>query len=187
MQSVKCEPNHTVLTILIAVVELESGGKQTFGTGPKDELRVLRADEGTTTTTTTKMVVGFSQTKRSIGEEEGFHLPEFNELVIKEFEECDAAVRELESQLKINTVETKLSYLKIESLQAENQRLQAQFLDHSKEVNKLESAKEREGKSETDDLEVERRMKRLKDLEEKDANMVAVSLSLAEENLDFLA
>lgn len=154
----------------------------------------------TTTTTTTTILLGLSPTSKSSGDEEGFLLPEFNELVMKEFEatgkdsetttvttptpkklelkeetlmeqeiaqlrnlvwslqererslenqlleyygmqEQEAAVRELESQLKINTVEAKLYSLKIESLQSENKRLKAQVSDYSRAMDELEAAR----------------------------------------------
>uniref|UniRef100_A0ACD5TQ11 Uncharacterized protein n=1 Tax=Avena sativa TaxID=4498 RepID=A0ACD5TQ11_AVESA len=56
-------------------------------------------------------------------------------------QEQDAAVRELENQLKINKVESKLYSLKIESLQSENQRLQAQLSESSKLTSELETTK----------------------------------------------
>ncbi|KAJ0977946.1 hypothetical protein J5N97_013420 [Dioscorea zingiberensis] len=56
-------------------------------------------------------------------------------------QEQEAALRELESQLKMNTMETKLYTMKIESLQADNQRLQAQVLDYSRVVSELESSR----------------------------------------------
>uniref|UniRef100_A0ACD5TKP9 Uncharacterized protein n=1 Tax=Avena sativa TaxID=4498 RepID=A0ACD5TKP9_AVESA len=56
-------------------------------------------------------------------------------------QEQDAAVRELENQLKINNVESKLYSLKIESLQSENQRLQTQLSESSKLTSELEMTK----------------------------------------------
>ncbi|WOK96893.1 hypothetical protein Cni_G05601 [Canna indica] len=56
-------------------------------------------------------------------------------------QEQEAAVRELESQLKINSVEAKLYALKVESLQAENMRLLAKLSDYSRAVNELEAAR----------------------------------------------
>ncbi|KAG0499270.1 hypothetical protein HPP92_003577 [Vanilla planifolia] len=184
----------------------QEGDKATSRVGLKEELWILGSDEGlatiingtsTTTITTTKTVVNLSP--RSTGDDEGFLLPEFNELVLKEFElsskdpettttpkshrsctrddissmeqeisqlrdlvlslrererslelqlleyyglqEREAAVKELESQLKLSTMEAKLFNVKIESLQAENQRLQNQVLDHSRVSNELEAAK----------------------------------------------
>ncbi|XP_020088905.1 protein CHUP1, chloroplastic isoform X2 [Ananas comosus] len=189
--------------------EMESGGRPTNGGGLKEELGVLKNEEAmakiingtstttTTTTTTTTILLGLSPTSKSSGDEEGFLLPEFNDLVMKEFEatgkdsetttptpkklelkeetlmeqeiaqlrnlvwslqererslenqlleyygmqEQEAAVRELESQLKINTVEAKLYSLKIESLQSENKRLKAQVSDYSRAMDELEAAR----------------------------------------------
>ncbi|KAL5697695.1 hypothetical protein ACHQM5_028814 [Ranunculus cassubicifolius] len=55
--------------------------------------------------------------------------------------EQETAVMELQNRLKINSVEAKLFNLKIESLKADKQRLEAQVADHSKVVAELESAK----------------------------------------------
>ncbi|CAM0957453.1 unnamed protein product [Alopecurus aequalis] len=56
-------------------------------------------------------------------------------------QEQDAAVRELENQLKINNVESKLYTLRIESLQSENHRLQTQLSESSKLASELETTK----------------------------------------------
>jgi chromosome segregation ATPase len=58
-------------------------------------------------------------------------------------QEQDAAVRELENQLKINNVESKLYSLKIESLQSENQELKAQLSQNSKMISELEVTREK--------------------------------------------
>jgi hypothetical protein len=55
--------------------------------------------------------------------------------------EQEAAVMELHSRLKINNVEAKLFTLKIESLRADNRRLEAQVADHAKVVGELEAAR----------------------------------------------
>ncbi|XP_042516666.1 protein CHUP1, chloroplastic-like [Macadamia integrifolia] len=55
--------------------------------------------------------------------------------------EQEAAVMELQNRLKINNLEAKFFTLKIESLQAENQRLEAQVADYTKVVADLESAR----------------------------------------------
>ncbi|XP_042423151.1 protein CHUP1, chloroplastic-like [Zingiber officinale] len=47
-------------------------------------------------------------------------------------QEQEAAVRELENQIKINSVQAKLNSLKIESLLADNQKLRAQLIDYSR-------------------------------------------------------
>ncbi|RCV16083.1 hypothetical protein SETIT_3G109100v2 [Setaria italica] len=147
----------------------------------------------TTTTTTTTALVPLAPKCRSIADDEGYLLPEFNEMVLKEFcrdidsipttpaarvredvsndheihklrdlvrslqerektlelqlleyyglQEQDAAVRELENQLKINNVESKLYSLKVESLQSENQELQAQLSENSKIISELEATR----------------------------------------------
>lgn len=55
--------------------------------------------------------------------------------------EQETAVMELKNRLKLNNMEAKLFTLKIESLQAENQRLEAQVADHAKVAAELEAAK----------------------------------------------
>ncbi|BAF16743.1 protein CHUP1, chloroplastic [Oryza sativa Japonica Group] len=178
------------------------------GGGLKDELRILKNEDTkakiingnsvhtttTTTTMTTTALVPLPPKCRTLDDDEEFLLPEFNEIVLKEFgrdmgniatspaprvseedatktpeifelremvrslqerektlelqllesyglQEQDVAVRELENQLKINTVESKLYTLKIESLQSENERLQAQLTESSKLASELEAAR----------------------------------------------
>ncbi|KAF0932255.1 hypothetical protein E2562_009524 [Oryza meyeriana var. granulata] len=178
------------------------------GGGLKDELRILKNEDTkakiingnsvhtttTTTTTTTTALIPLPPKCRSLADDEEFLLPEFNEMVLKEFtrdmgniitspapriieedalknreiyelrdmvrslqergktlelqllecyglQEQDAAVRELKNQLKINSVESKLYTLKIESLQSENERLQAQLTESSKLVSELEATR----------------------------------------------
>jgi hypothetical protein len=55
--------------------------------------------------------------------------------------EQETAVMELQNRLKINNMEAKLFSLKIESLQADNQRLEAQAAEHVKVVAELEAAR----------------------------------------------
>ncbi|KAI5021653.1 hypothetical protein ZWY2020_058383 [Hordeum vulgare] len=178
------------------------------GGGLKDELRILKNEDAkakiisgnsvhtttTTTTTTTTASVSLPPKCRNIDDDDdGFLLPEFNELIMEEFggdigniasspaarvredasneheifklrdlvrslqerektleiqllelyglQEQGAAVRELENQLKINNVESKLYSLKIESLQSENHRLQTQLSESSKLTSELEITK----------------------------------------------
>ncbi|KAL6608327.1 hypothetical protein ACP70R_041390 [Stipagrostis hirtigluma subsp. patula] len=179
-----------------------------LGRGLKEELRILTNEDTrakiingnsvhtttTTTTTTTTALMPLRPKCRSLpDDDDGFLLPEFNEIVLKEFgqdiddipstpaprvredasndheihklrdlvrslqerektlelqlmecygiQEQDATVKELENQLKINNVESKLYLLKIESLQSENQRLQAQLSDNSKIISELEATR----------------------------------------------
>ncbi|XP_020581098.1 protein CHUP1, chloroplastic-like isoform X2 [Phalaenopsis equestris] len=131
-------------------------------------------------------------------------------------QEREAALRELESQLKINNMEAKLFGLKVESLQSENQRLQALVLVHSKVGSELEAAKGRNtvlkrrnkfnGEQERekisslqqticvsqakgqkhgrDDLEIERKLKRLKELEEENESLWRMNFGLVQENFE---
>ncbi|WVZ96823.1 hypothetical protein U9M48_042411 [Paspalum notatum var. saurae] len=220
----------------------------------------------TTRTTTTTALVPLAPKCRSLADDEGYLLPEFNEMVLKEFgrdiesipttpaarvredvsndheihklrdlvrslqerektlelqllecyglQEQDAAVRELENQLKINNVESKLHSLKIESLQSENQMLQTQLSENSKIISELEAtrvkckllkkklvsdaeqAKEKiaslqkmvdslqhkqadEEKTHTD---VEKKLKRLEELEKEATDLRAVNSRLQQEN-----
>ncbi|CAN1782208.1 Protein CHUP1, chloroplastic [Linum perenne] len=55
--------------------------------------------------------------------------------------EQQTAVMELQNRVKINNMETKLLTLKIETLQAENQKLQAQASHHMKTVSDLDAAR----------------------------------------------
>ncbi|KAI3416959.1 uncharacterized protein J3R85_014952 [Psidium guajava] len=55
--------------------------------------------------------------------------------------EQEAAVVELQNRLKINNMEAKLFTLKIESLQADNRRLETQVADHAKVVAELDNAR----------------------------------------------
>lgn len=55
--------------------------------------------------------------------------------------EQETIVMELQNRLKLNNMEGKLLNLKIESLQADNHRLEAQVADHAKTVSALEAAK----------------------------------------------
>ncbi|KAF9616009.1 hypothetical protein IFM89_027948 [Coptis chinensis] len=145
--------------------------------------------------------LGFALCKKHLGVEESFLLPEFNDLVLDEFEvhsnnktssprkdadksmtlkiavdketekeihhlrnmvhmlqererslemqlleyyglkEQETAVMELRNRIKINSMEAKLFTLKIESLQADKKRLEAQVADHSKVLAELESVR----------------------------------------------
>lgn len=57
-------------------------------------------------------------------------------------EEQVANLREFENRVKINTTESKLLHLKIDSLQADNRRLQAQASGYPRVMTELESARE---------------------------------------------
>ncbi|XP_020270692.1 protein CHUP1, chloroplastic-like [Asparagus officinalis] len=253
-------------------VKAEAGGK-----GLKDELHILRSEEAlakiingtsttTTTTTTTTHFIGLSPTSKS-SEDDGFLLPEFNDLVFKEFEgtptnltpkkgeskgemameqeiaqlknlvlslrererslelqlleyyglqEQEAIMRDLESQVKMNTMESKIFSLKIEALQAENQRLQVQLFDCSRTMNELENARStvkylkrklrtdgeemnekmtglqmkismlqsRVDLDERDHEAFERKLKRLKELEDEAVNLRMLNSELQQENLE---
>ncbi|KAH7681931.1 Mitotic arrest deficient-like 1 Mad1 domain-containing protein [Dioscorea alata] len=261
---------------------LKSGGEINNGGGLKDELRILKNDEAlakivngttTTTTTTTTTVVELSPSRKSSRDEDGFLLPEFNEImkefeatgrdpenitptsisVLKKFEtekhiamdqeieflrnlvvslsererclelqlleyygmeEQETAMRELESKLKINTMETKLYTMKIESLEADNRRLQALVSDYSSRVmSELESSRAKvkllkrklksDGEQAKDkisamqqiisklqakeannqsNVESERRVKRLNELEDEVESLRMVNSRLLEEN-----
>ncbi|XP_061338836.1 protein CHUP1, chloroplastic-like isoform X2 [Gastrolobium bilobum] len=55
--------------------------------------------------------------------------------------EQETAVMELQNRLKISNMEAKMFHLKVETLQSENRRLEAQVADHAKVQAELETAK----------------------------------------------
>ncbi|MCI34641.1 protein CHUP1 chloroplastic-like, partial [Trifolium medium] len=55
--------------------------------------------------------------------------------------EQETVVMELQNRLKISNMETKMFNLKVETLQSENRRLEAQVSDHAKVVSELEASK----------------------------------------------
>ncbi|KAL2338011.1 hypothetical protein Fmac_012457 [Flemingia macrophylla] len=55
--------------------------------------------------------------------------------------EQEAAVMELQNRLKISNMEAKMFTLKVETLQSENRRLEAQVSDHAKVISELDNAK----------------------------------------------
>ncbi|KAK7349220.1 hypothetical protein VNO77_06410 [Canavalia gladiata] len=55
--------------------------------------------------------------------------------------EQEAAVMELQNRLKLSSMEAKMFNLKVETLQSENRRLEAQVADHAKVLSDLETAK----------------------------------------------
>ncbi|XP_057527711.1 protein CHUP1, chloroplastic isoform X2 [Amaranthus tricolor] len=57
--------------------------------------------------------------------------------------EQETAMMELQNRLKINSMEAKIFSMKIDTLQSDNKRLEAQVADYSKVVNELEAAKEK--------------------------------------------
>ncbi|KAF6164262.1 hypothetical protein GIB67_010232 [Kingdonia uniflora] len=184
------------------------------------------------------IVIDLSPRSKQSGDEEGFLLPEFNDLVLEEFDlpaehkgvsprkereipttservadkemeqeitslrsmvrvlrereknleiqlldyyglkEQETAVVELQNRLKISSMEAKLLNLKIGSLQADNQRLEAQKADYTKLVVELELARakinlmKRKIRSDTEQnkeqlLTLQRRVSNLQDHEPK--------------------
>lgn len=125
-------------------------------------------------------------------------------------QEQEAAVRELESQLKINSVEAKLYSLKIESLQADNRRLQDQLTEYSRAMNELEAGRatikilKKKLKSDGEQAkeiivslhqrisvlqcqeQKEAKDKRLKELEDEAVELKTINSRLAEENSDLV-
>ncbi|KAJ8513834.1 hypothetical protein OPV22_004268 [Ensete ventricosum] len=125
-------------------------------------------------------------------------------------QEQEAAVRELESQLKINLVKAKLYSLKIESLQANNRRLQDQLAECSRAMNELEAARatikilkkklKSDGEEAKEDIvslhqrisvlqcqeQKEAKDKRLKELEDEAVELKTINSRLAEENSDLV-
>ncbi|XP_009398825.2 protein CHUP1, chloroplastic-like [Musa acuminata AAA Group] len=125
-------------------------------------------------------------------------------------QEQEAAVRELESQLKINLVEAKLYSLKIESLQADNRRLQDQLMEYSRAMNELEAGRatikilKKKLKSDGEQAkeiivslhqrisvlqcqeQKEAKDKRLKELEDEAVELKTINSRLSEENSDLV-
>ncbi|RWW29459.1 hypothetical protein GW17_00006021 [Ensete ventricosum] len=125
-------------------------------------------------------------------------------------QEQEAAVRELESQLKINLVKAKLYSLKIESLQANNRRLRDQLAECSRAMNELEAARatikilkkklKSDGEEAKENIvslhqrisvlqcqeQKEAKDKRLKELEDEAVELKTINSRLAEENSDLV-
>lgn len=90
--------------------------------------------------------------------------------------EQETLMRELQNRLKLSNIEAKLFSMKIEHLQADNERLEAQAADYSRVVSELEAAKanirlmKRKVRLEAQQskeqiLDLSRRVARLRDLE----------------------
>lgn len=125
-------------------------------------------------------------------------------------QEQAAAVRDLERQLQMSSTEAKLYSLSIESLQSDNQRLEAQLADLPRVMNELESARatirllKKMSRSDAEHAaertaplhqrisqlqrqnneETEGKMKRLAELEDEAAQLKLVNSSLTEQNSD---
>ncbi|CAL9211191.1 unnamed protein product [Musa hybrid cultivar] len=125
-------------------------------------------------------------------------------------QEQAAAVRDLERQLQMSSTEARLSSLRIESLQSDNQRLEAQLADLPRVMNELESARATirllKKKSRSDakqaaertaslhqrisqlqrqnNEETEGKLKRLAELEDEAAQLKLVNSSLTEQTSD---
>ncbi|CAL9104919.1 unnamed protein product [Musa textilis] len=125
-------------------------------------------------------------------------------------QEQAAAVRDLERQLQMSSTEAKLYSLRIESLQSDNQRLEAQLADLPRVMNELESARstirllKKKSRSDAEQAaerttslrqrisqlqrqnneETEGKLKRLAELEDEAAQLKLVNSSLTEQNSD---
>ncbi|CAL9061188.1 unnamed protein product [Musa banksii] len=125
-------------------------------------------------------------------------------------QEQAAAVRDLERQLQMSSTEARLSSLRIESLQSDNQRLEAQLADLPRVMNELESARatirllKKKSRSDAEQAaertaslhqrisqlqrqnneETEGKLKRLAELEDEAAQFKLVNSSLTEQNSD---
>lgn len=113
--------------------------------------------------------------------------------------EQESAVTELHNRLEINCMVTRLFTLKIESLQADNKRLEAQIMHHAIVVADLEVARskvkmlKRELKSESKhnkeqilslQKDIQPKLKKIKRLEEEVEELRKSNCSLQEENSD---
>ncbi|URE20362.1 protein CHUP1, chloroplastic-like, partial [Musa troglodytarum] len=125
-------------------------------------------------------------------------------------QEQAAAVRDLERQLQMSSTEAKLYSLRIESLQSDIQRLEAQLADLPRVMNELESARstirllKKKSRSDAEQAaertaslrqrisqlqrqnneETEGKLKRLAELEDEAAQLKLVNSSLTEQNSD---
>ncbi|KAJ8464750.1 hypothetical protein OPV22_027302 [Ensete ventricosum] len=190
------------------------------------EFEVTRKDLETTPVTT--MPEKPVMQERALMEQEITNLKELV-LSLQERERClerqlldyhgvkgqEAVVRELVNRLKISSMEAKLYMLKIESLQADNQRLQAQLEDYATVISELDAAREHimllDEKLESDrekaqeimaslhqrisslqqreqenDAEVNRKLKKLEELENESMELRMINSRLAEENSDLV-
>lgn len=113
--------------------------------------------------------------------------------------EQESAVMELHNRLEINSMETRLCTLKIESLQADNKRLEAQVMDHAIVVADLEVTRSKlkmlkgELKSECEhnkeqiislQRDIQPKLEKIKRLEEEVEELRKSNCSLQEENYD---
>ncbi|WOH04078.1 hypothetical protein DCAR_0623484 [Daucus carota subsp. sativus] len=113
--------------------------------------------------------------------------------------EQESSVMELQNRLKVNSMETKLYTLKIETLQADNKRLEAQVTDHARVVADLEVARsklkklKRELKLESEhnkkqilslQQNIQPKVTKIKRLEEEVEELRKSNCSLQQENSD---
>ncbi|URD97191.1 protein CHUP1, chloroplastic-like [Musa troglodytarum] len=123
--------------------------------------------------------------------------------------EQDAAIRELEGELKLNSVEASCLSLKIESLKDENQRLKLQASEYRKRAPEIESARVKikhlkrrareqiaflehkirklddvEPKDSQEDVDLQNKLKRLKELEDEAAELGKENSILSQENME---
>lgn len=128
--------------------------------------------------------------------------------------QLETTVQELQNRLKMNAMEAQIFSLKIESLQAENRRLEAQASDYSRVTAELKSARgkieelkkkmkldgelakqqlsslhqrvtalqDQEWMAAINETEIQKRMQRLKDLEEELMDLRSANLRLQHEN-----
>ncbi|KAK1360220.1 Actin binding protein family [Heracleum sosnowskyi] len=116
-----------------------------------------------------------------------------------DLKEQESAIMELHNRLKISSMETRLFTLKIESLQADNKRLEEEVMDHARVVADLEVARsklkmlKRELKSESEhnkehilslQKDIQPKLVKIKRLEEEVEELRKLNCSLQEENSD---
>ncbi|KAF6139656.1 hypothetical protein GIB67_002461 [Kingdonia uniflora] len=99
--------------------------------------------------------------------------------------EKEAVVTELQNQLKVQNVEAKLYTVKIESLQADNQRMEAEVSDYWKVLVDLESAKSKiKALKKKMRYDAEENKELLYDLQQRDANLRELENRVALTNAD---
>ncbi|OVA14458.1 hypothetical protein BVC80_1361g10 [Macleaya cordata] len=185
------------------------------GVSPKKEVETPTSFRRVTEKETDQEIINLRNMVRVLRERER-HL-EIQLLEYYGLKEQETAVMELQNRLKINTMEAKLFTLKIESLQADNQRLEAQVADYSRVMAELESARAKikmlKRKIRTDgehnkeelsslkqkvanlqdqefravwnnDPDVQKKLQRLKELEDESAELRKANLRLQRENTE---
>lgn len=117
-----------------------------IGSSPRKDVESPRSDIATPRAIRSSENVDFEQEVRNLSNMVRILRERERNLEVQLLEyyglkEQETAVMELQNRLKINNMEAKLFTLKIESLQADNRRLEAYVADHAKIVAELDAAR----------------------------------------------